>query len=380
LSYIKHIFDKVSINDVGYREVKMLIDNQVEEFLHLDYEAIPPEKKISFEGLSQHISGFLNGSGGIVVFGLSEKDKELHKIPDDFTWTSLSKETLERNLYQKIDPWSEEIKIVPIAKPDDGTRRIFVILAPKSKNPPHMANYRYYMRVNFGNQIMGHDQVALLFRQNYLQKYDLINLVYSPLYSEITRYHSQNRIEKFTPESFDLILKDKLFLLSQDFDFYEIVDHFYYRLKKLNKAIDTVPFRITKIINDVAKKFNTDLPESPSRSQTSFVQLHIKADTTETLGPIENAILNDEDPLDFWKEEYPFAQIIEAELKLHTITEDKYGQDLLNTIEYEKAQQLIETFRQSVKKDQLVEYVQNETIALHSLAEQLMEDLEQRMK
>ncbi|MGD0644314.1 MAG: ATP-binding protein [Candidatus Bathyarchaeia archaeon] len=380
MAYIKHIFNKDSIDDVGYAEIKMLIDNQREEFLHLDYEEIPPEKKISFEGLSQHISGFLNGSGGIVVFGLSEKDKDTHKIPDNFTWTTISKETLEINLYQKIDPWNEEIKIIPIAKPDDGTRRIFVIFAPKSKNPPHMANHGYYIRLNFGNQIMGHDQVALFFRQNYLQKYDLINLVYLPLHSEITSYFNQNRIEKFTPESYDRIIKDNMFLLSQDSEFYEYVDHFYYRIRKLNKALESVPFRLSKIINDIAKKFSSDLYESPIRTETSYVKLQIKADTLETWVPIEKAILNDKDPLDFWKEEYPFAQIIEAKLKLYTNPEEIYSQDPRYTINYEKAKELIKELRRSVKNDDLVKYIQGESVELHSLAEKLMGELEQRMK
>jgi hypothetical protein len=74
MSYVTHVFGKESIDQITYEDVKRLIDIQFEEFLHLDYETIPSEKKFSVEGLSQHISGFLNSSGGIIVFGLSEQE------------------------------------------------------------------------------------------------------------------------------------------------------------------------------------------------------------------------------------------------------------------------------------------------------------------
>ena len=75
----------------------MLIQNKTEEFRNLDYESIP-ENNISYNGLARHISGFLNSSGGVIIFGVREKREGKHTVPREITWTSIiNKETVERN-------------------------------------------------------------------------------------------------------------------------------------------------------------------------------------------------------------------------------------------------------------------------------------------
>ena len=135
MSFVKHIFGKESLRKVELQDINSLIRNKTEEFLHLDYEEIPRDN-VQYDGLAKHVSGFLNTSGGAVVFGLMEKKGKGGGIPIKITWSNIKKETVENNLYQKIDPWSEGIQIFPIQNPDNNTQRIFIILVPKSKKPP----------------------------------------------------------------------------------------------------------------------------------------------------------------------------------------------------------------------------------------------------
>jgi predicted HTH transcriptional regulator len=188
MSFVKHIFNKDTLDKVELEDTQELIGSRTEESLHLDYEEIP--KDVQYDGLADHISGFLNTSGGIVLFGVSESEEKGRHIPYKITWTTITKETLENNLYRKIDPWYEEIRILSLQNPGDKTQRIFAVYVPKSKNPPHMSNYRYFIRLNFQTQPIGHDQVLSIFKQYYLQKYDLVNTVYGPIYNELVSYYN----------------------------------------------------------------------------------------------------------------------------------------------------------------------------------------------
>lgn len=218
MSFVRHIFKRESPGQIQIEDVWKLIENETEESLHLDYEEIP-RKHVQYNGLAEHISGFLNTSGGIVVFGISERTVKGRNIPYKITWTTIKKETLENNLYRKVDPWYEDIQICSIQNPSDTSQRIFVVFVPKSKQPPHMANHIYYKRINFQTQPLGHEQVSSIFRQHYLQKYDLVNTVYGPLYNEFVRYYNQERIRKWGIARFAQIFREKQFLLNQDPDF-----------------------------------------------------------------------------------------------------------------------------------------------------------------
>jgi predicted HTH transcriptional regulator len=245
LSFVKHIFNKESPDQIEVGDIQKLIDNEIEESLHLDYEEIP-RTNVKYEGLAAHISGFLNTAGGIAIFGVSEKKG---KLPHKITWTSITKETLESSLFSKIQPWNEGIKIFPKENPEDNTQRIFIIYVPKSKDPPHMANYRYHIRLNFQTRPLGHEQVSAIFRQNYLLKYDLINNVYSPLLNEFTSFYNQKRIRKWKIAEFEGILRNNTSLLNQDVDFALDLDAFYGRIAKWNKALDVACMQLLKPLN-----------------------------------------------------------------------------------------------------------------------------------
>jgi len=376
MSFVKHIFNTESPDQIEVDDIQKLIENEIEESLHLDYEEIPPDVK--YDGLAEHVSGFLNTSGGIVVFGVSETEKKGRHIPHDFTWTTIKKEALENNLYQKIDPWYEEIQICPIQNLSDETKRIFVIYVPKSKNPPHMANHRYYIRLNFQTRPLGHEQVSAIFRQNYLMKHDLINNVYIPLFNEFTLFYNQNRIRKWKTAKFREILENNRFLLGQDADFALELDAFYNRITKWNEALNIAPFRLSKIINSVASSFfDKEVHYYPN--QSAF-RLNIRAESTHQYIHIDQAILNNQDPIEFWKQDNEFAEVLEVKIELELSDPERRSAHSILDVNEKDFRGFMEKLKKEVEKDALIQYIRKEFREMQSLIEtSFFEELEGRM-
>ena len=130
-------------------DIERLIDNEVEEDIHLDYKAagaLDKEDKKRTE-ITKDISAFANSDGGIIVYGVSEED---HR-PQGFSPIDgriYTKEWLE-NVIQLIQPRIDDLKIYPV-RINDLEQSIYIVKIPRSGNAPHMArDKRYYKRFNF---------------------------------------------------------------------------------------------------------------------------------------------------------------------------------------------------------------------------------------
>ena len=136
--------DSYSLDDIKY-----LINNEVEENIHLDYKAagaLAKDDKKRTE-ITKDVSAFANSDGGIIVYGIAEYDYRPQEISpiDGRVYT---KEWLE-NVIQLIQPRIEGLRIFPI-RVEDIDKSIYLVQIPRSDNAPHMANdHRYYGRRNF---------------------------------------------------------------------------------------------------------------------------------------------------------------------------------------------------------------------------------------
>lgn len=150
-------------DDYTIEDIEGLINNEVEENIHLDYKASAALEKNDRKRaeITKDVSAFANSDGGIIIYGISEEDhrpKELSFI-DGRIYT---KEWLE-NVIQLIQPRIEGIRIFPI-RGDDMGQTLYVVKIPRSGNAPHMANdRRYYKRYNFMSVPMEDYEVKDLF-------------------------------------------------------------------------------------------------------------------------------------------------------------------------------------------------------------------------
>lgn len=160
-------FDKK--DSYSIEDIKSLITNEVEENVHLDYKAagaLAKEDKKRME-ITKDVSAFANSDGGIIIYGVLEKDHRPDKITpvDGRTYT---KEWLE-NVIQLIQPRIEGITIYPI-RIDNLENSVYIVKIPRSDNAPHMAkDKKYYKRFNFKSEPMEDYEIK-----------DLYNRVYTP--------------------------------------------------------------------------------------------------------------------------------------------------------------------------------------------------------
>jgi hypothetical protein len=134
---------------------------------------------------------------------------------------------------------------------------------------------------------------------------------------------------------------------------------------------------MAKIINNTASLFfKKQLYISPNRSA---LKIEIIAESTHQVVPIDEAILNGKDPLDFWKVDYPFAQISKAEVLLEHTENKMVG--TYDTIVIPKRQfsRFMKKLKQEVKEDKLISHTLKELEDLQSEIDELLKELEDRM-
>lgn len=160
-----NLFDKeiYTIKDIQY-----LIDNGVEESIHLDFKAagaLAKDDKKKNE-IAKDVSAFANSDGGIIIYGISEIG---HKA-DSYSFVDgdvFNKEWLEQIINSNIQKRINNIKIIPLRQDGDIKRTVYIVKIPRSNNAPHMScDKRYYKRYNFQSVMMEEYEVRDLFHRH----------------------------------------------------------------------------------------------------------------------------------------------------------------------------------------------------------------------
>ena len=160
-------------DDYTIEDIEGLINNEVEENIHLDYKAAGALEKNDKKRteITKDVSAFANSDGGIIVYGISEED---HK-PKEFSFIDgriYTKEWLE-NVIQLIQPRIDGTLIFPIRNDDMG-QTLYVVKIPRSGNAPHMANdKRYYKRFNFMSVPMEDYEIKDLYNRSVTPDLDI---------------------------------------------------------------------------------------------------------------------------------------------------------------------------------------------------------------
>lgn len=132
-------------------DIQSLIDNNVEESIHLDFKASQAldktEKKK--DEIAKDVSAFANSDGGVIVYGVNEKNHCADSI-SYIDGSTITKEWLEQVINSKINKRIVGVQIFPVRFDDKISQTVYVVKIPRSDNVPHMSSdRRYYRRYNF---------------------------------------------------------------------------------------------------------------------------------------------------------------------------------------------------------------------------------------
>ncbi|ULC58305.1 ATP-binding protein [Flaviramulus sp. BrNp1-15] len=128
-----------------------LIKDKKEENLNLEYKASKSLDRLDQKKLneiSKDVSAFANSNGGILIYGISEKE-HLPEGIDPIQRGEVDREWLEQKIQDGIRPKIDEVKIYPIEINSNPSKVVYLIEIPQSTTAHQASDKRYYRRHNF---------------------------------------------------------------------------------------------------------------------------------------------------------------------------------------------------------------------------------------
>lgn len=139
-------------------ELTQLIELGIQENLHLDYKASRALLKKNRDEIIKDVSAFANSDGGILVYGINEKDHLPEALDEGVPNKEMSREWIEQILNSNITPPISGIEIYQIPRAE--SHSYYVLSVPKSYRGPHQASdKKYYKRYNFTSCPMDHYEI-----------------------------------------------------------------------------------------------------------------------------------------------------------------------------------------------------------------------------
>lgn len=148
----------------NFERVRRMIDDGIEESLHLDYKAAGSLAKIDRkkEEIVKDVTAFANSDGGLIIYGVREHTDHARKhLPSEvepINRAEFSKEWLE-HVISNAAPRIHGVRIHPIPIPDDETKCLYVVEIPKGETAHQSTDFKYYRRYNFESVAMRDHQV-----------------------------------------------------------------------------------------------------------------------------------------------------------------------------------------------------------------------------
>lgn len=159
---MEYFFDKTSYT---VEDVQSLIENEVEESVHLEFKASGALDKADKkrEEIAKDVSAFANSDGGVIVYGLVEQNNKAHAL-DFIDGEVYSKEWLEQVIRSNVQRPIPALIIHPVRQDGSINKTLYVVKIPSSIDAPHMSkDKRFYKRNNFESVRMEEYEVRNLY-------------------------------------------------------------------------------------------------------------------------------------------------------------------------------------------------------------------------
>ena len=99
---------------VRREDLELLIQQQMQESLHLDYKRSASLSKSGQKEIPKDVSAFANSDGGLIIYGIEESGHLPVCIDEGFSNSDITRETIEEIILSNISPRIEGIQIQQI--------------------------------------------------------------------------------------------------------------------------------------------------------------------------------------------------------------------------------------------------------------------------
>jgi hypothetical protein len=151
--------------DYDMKFLLSIIENEVEESINIDFKAGDALSKIDAKKkeISKDISAFANSNGGIIIYGLNERNHKAHSF-SFIDGNEFTKEWLEQIISSTIQRNIPDLKIFPIRHNGKIEETVYVVQIPESIEAPHICkDKKFYKRYNFESVAMEEYEVRNLY-------------------------------------------------------------------------------------------------------------------------------------------------------------------------------------------------------------------------
>jgi hypothetical protein len=192
-----------------------LVNERAEESLTLEFKACDALRNKRWrEEFAKDVSAFANSAGGIIIYGLRE-DPQTHEageIDDGYDPTEIDKQTLQRIIDTRVHRRIEGIKYntIHLATMRPG-KVLFVVDVPESPLAPHMADHRFFKRLEYESKPMEEYEIRERYRRETFPGKDVVEAwrddAINPLITQLSAERQLLKNEQWTWNRYDLAFR-----------------------------------------------------------------------------------------------------------------------------------------------------------------------------
>jgi len=171
------------LESYDFEIIKSFIENEIEESIHIEFKSAGAlsKKDGQKKEVSKDVSAFANSDGGIIIYGIEEKNHKAHNL-SFIDGNEFTKEWLEQIISSTVNRNIPDLKIFPIRNNGIISNTIYVVQIPSSIDAPHMSrDKKYYKRFNFESVPMEEYEVRQLYGRKVKSKLILAQSLISKL-------------------------------------------------------------------------------------------------------------------------------------------------------------------------------------------------------